>query len=67
MDVITEHIEVDQSFFYVEVNRVDKRNFDRQLANISPCASTRIGFDFKGIDVYYYIKLHHLHGFTWGI
>lgn len=62
---IVEHIEVNQSFFCVEVNHIDKRNFSRQLASILPCTPARIGYDFKGADVYYSIKLHLMRGFMW--
>lgn len=64
-DGIVEHIEADQSFFRGEVNNVDKRNFVRQLENISPCSPVESGFDFKRDDVYYLVKLYPLHGFTW--
>lgn len=59
------HIESDQSFFCAEVNHVDRRNFDQRMVNISPCATARSSFDFKGGDVYYFIKLHPLHGYMW--
>lgn len=42
-----------------------KSNFDRQLANISPGLPERTSFDFKGVYVYYSMKLHPLYGFTW--
>lgn len=63
--MIVEHIEADQSFFRAEVNHVDKWNFDRQLANISPCRPTGSDIDFKGVDVYYSMKMHPLHDFIW--
>ena len=36
-DDIVENIEVDQSYYMVEVNNVDKTSLDRNLAHIGPC------------------------------
>lgn len=38
-DEIIENIEVDQSYYMAEVNHVDRRNFNMNLANIEPCNS----------------------------
>lgn len=44
---------------------MDRRNFDHQLANISPCAVVGSGFEFKEDVIYYSIKLHLMHVFMW--
>lgn len=36
-DGIMENIKGDQSYYMMKVNQVDKRSFDRNLANIGPC------------------------------
>lgn len=36
-DGIVENIEENQSYYMMEVNQVDKRNLDKNLANIGPC------------------------------
>lgn len=64
-DGVVEHIEVDHRFFHAKVNHVDKRNFDRQLENISPCLPKGTDFEFKGANMYYSINLHTLYVFTW--
>jgi hypothetical protein len=33
---LVENVEADQSYFLAEVNTITKKNFDKQLANISP-------------------------------
>ncbi|XP_050909444.1 uncharacterized protein LOC127123252 [Lathyrus oleraceus] len=43
-DGVVENIEADQGYFMDEVNNVDKKEFERKLANISPC--------FPAEDVY---------------
>lgn len=57
-----ENIEADQSFFISEVNQIDRRNFDRQLANIASCVPSEEPFDLQG-DTFQFIKLHPTHGF----
>ena len=34
-----ENIEADQSYFLAEVNKITRKNFDKQLATIPPCTS----------------------------
>ena len=47
-----------------EVNHVDKRHFDKNLANIAPCSPT--GFTFAPTDTTFYsLYLHLTHGFKW--
>jgi hypothetical protein len=38
-DGLVENVEADQSYFLAEVNTITKKNFDKQLANISPVLS----------------------------
>lgn len=62
-DGIVENIEVDQSYYIVEVNHVDRRNFGRNLANICPC---NLAGDFysPSKNALYFLKLCH-NGFQW--
>ena len=39
-DGIVKNIEADQGHYMAEVNHVDKRNFNKNLANIIPCTPT---------------------------
>lgn len=43
-DGIVENVEADQGYYMVEVNQVDKRNFDKNLSNTAPC--TPSGFAY---------------------
>lgn len=36
-DGIVKNIEADQSYYKVEIGKVGKKDFDRNLANIPPC------------------------------
>lgn len=58
-DGIVENIKANQGYFLVDLNHIDKNNFDIQLANISPCTPVVTRFSLQG-DVYYLIKLHLL-------
>lgn len=61
-DRIVVNIEVDQSYYMDEVNLVDKRHFDKHLANIAPRAPA--GFDFIPTDeAFYSLYLHPNDGF----
>lgn len=58
------NIEAYPSFFLTEVNHVDKKNFDRKLANIMPRTPKYMPFSLDG-DVFHSMKLHPTHEFTW--
>lgn len=63
-DGIVENIEVNQIYFLVEVNHVDKYSFDKELARITPC--TPVGFAYRPSNkAFYSLHLHPLYGFTW--
>lgn len=48
-----------------EVKHVDKRYFDKNLANIAPC--TPVGFSYMPLEEEFYsLRLHPTHGFMWG-
>lgn len=59
-----ENVEAYQRYYMAELNHVDKRNFDKNLANITPC--TLAGFAYMPLeDEFYYFRLHPTHDFTW--
>lgn len=63
-DDIVENVEADQIYFMDEVNHVDKRHFDRNLANITPYSPA--GFPYMPFDkAFYSLNLHPTHGFNW--
>lgn len=63
---MVENVEVDQGYYMAEVNHVDKRNFDKNLANIAPC--TPAGFDYMPLEeAFYSFNLHPIHGLIWDI
>ena len=63
-DRIMENVEADQGCYMAKVNHVDRRNFDKNLANISPC--TPSGFAYMPLEERFYsFKLHPTHGFIW--
>jgi len=63
-DGIVENIEADQSYFMTEVNNVNIRSFDKNLAHIPPCSPAE--FDLKATDnAYCSMYLHPTHGFQW--
>jgi len=62
-DGIIENIEADQSYFLAEVNQITRKTFDKNLANISPCSSSKID-DTNQADASS-VKLHPTHGFMW--
>lgn len=45
-----------------EVNHVDKRNFDRNLANIAPCAPAELAY-MPLEEAFFSLNLHPTHGF----
>ena len=61
---MVDNIETDQGYYMAEVNHVDKRNFDKNLANIEPC--TPAWFAYMPLEwAFYSLRLHPTHGFTW--
>lgn len=63
---IVENVEVDQGYYMAEVNHVDKRNFDKNLANIAPRTPARLTY-MPLDEAFYSLKLHLTHGLTWDI
>ena len=47
-DSIVENIKAHQGYYMAKVNHVDKRNFDRNLANIAPC--TPVGLAYMPLE-----------------
>ena len=62
-DGIVENIEADQSYYMTEINNVDKRNFDRNMANIGPCHPPEEYFE-PNENAYYSLTLRP-NGFQW--
>ena len=62
-DGIVENIEVDQGYYMAEVNHVDKRNFDKNLAKIAPCIPAETGYEPLE-KAFFSLNLHPTHGFT---
>ena len=48
----------------VEINHVDRRNFDRNLANIGPCNPADGAYSPNG-NALYFLTMHPTHGFQW--
>ena len=45
------------------MNQITRKNFDKRLANIAPCSSTKsVGSDQADVS---YVRLHTTHGFMW--
>lgn len=63
-DEIVENIEVGQSYLMPEVNHMDKRHFDRNLANNAPCNPAGFSYMPSGRE-FYFLNLHLTHGFNW--
>ena len=65
-DGIVENIEADQGYFRADVNNVGKKQFDRKLANISPCQPAEDVY--ANLDeAFVSLKLHETHGFIWDV
>jgi hypothetical protein len=62
-DGVVENVEADQSYFMAEVNHVDKKNFDRNLAHIGPCHPAEEGYA-PNKNALYFLTLHP-NGFQW--
>jgi hypothetical protein len=62
-DGIVENIEADQSYYMTDINHVDKRNFDRNMANIGPCNPPEEYFE-PNENAYYSLTLRP-NGFQW--
>ena len=63
-DGLVEIIEADQSYFLAEVNNITKNNFDKHLANISPCQSLGPKYDVQDNEMLS-MRLHPNVGFVW--
>ena len=64
-DGIVENIKADQSYYMNKVNRVDRRNFDINLANIGPCYPA--GEEYSPRKCSLYFLTLHPNGFQWDI
>jgi hypothetical protein len=62
-DGLVENVEADQSYFMAEVNTITKKNFDKQLANISPVLSLGPKYVISEDEIYT-MRLHP-DGFVW--
>ena len=65
-DGIVENIEADQGYFMADVNNVGKRQFERKLANISPCNPPEDVYSNLD-EAFVSLKLHEIHGFIWDV
>lgn len=63
-DRIVYNVEEDQGYYVEEVNHVDMRNFNKNLANIAPCTPERFAY-MTLKEAFYSLKLHSTHVFTW--
>jgi len=63
-DGLLENIEVDQSYFLAEVNNINEKNLDKQLASIPPCISLGPGYEVQENEMFS-MKLHPNVGFIW--
>ena len=59
-----ENIEAGQIYFMAEVNHVERRHFDINLANISLCGHTEFSFSSDD-NAYCSLYLHPAQGFQW--
>ena len=58
-----ENIEAYKSYYTAKVNHVERRNFDRNMANIGPCNPAEEGFE-PNKNALYFLTLHPT-GFQW--
>ena len=65
-DGIVKNIEADQGYFMADVNNVSKKNFDKKLANISPCQPAEDVYSDLN-EAFVSLKLHETHGFIWDV
>jgi len=63
-DGLVENIEADQSYFLAEVNNINKSNFDKHLANISPCTSLGPKYEVQDNKMFS-MRLYPNIGFVW--
>lgn len=63
-DGIVENVEIDQGYFKTLINHVDRRQFDKHLANISLCDPTSFAF-IPYDNAYCSLYLHPTNGFQW--
>lgn len=64
LDGIVENIEVYQGYFKTPINHIDRRQFDKHLANITLCDPTNFAFT-PDDNAYYSLYSHPNNGF-WG-
>lgn len=63
-DDIVENIEVDRSYYKVEISRVGTEDFDRNLTKIPPCYATKDVYTPKK-DAIYFLNPHTNYTFIW--
>lgn len=63
-DGIVENIEADHNYFKTPINHVDRRQFDKHLANIAPCNPANFVFT-PDDEAYCSLYLHPTNGFHW--
>lgn len=61
---IMENVEDDQGHFKTLINHVDRRQFDKHLANIASCDPSNFAFT-PDDNAYYSLYLHPTNGFQW--
>lgn len=61
---IMENVEADQSYFKTPINNVDRRQFDKDLANIAPCDSANFAFTLDD-NAYCSLYLDPTNDFQW--
>lgn len=65
-DEVVENIEADQGYFMANVNNVGKKEFERKLANISPCFPVEDVYANLS-EAFVSLTLHETHGFIWDV
>lgn len=63
-NAIMENIKVDQGYFKTPINHTNRRQFDKNLANITPCDSADFAFT-PNDNAYCSLSLHPYNGFHW--
>jgi hypothetical protein len=65
-DGVVENIEAEQGYFMADVNNVGKKEFERKLANISPCLPVEDVYSNMS-EAFVSLTLHETHGFIWDV
>lgn len=63
---MVENIEADQGYFMADVNNVGKKEFERKLANISPCLPAEDMYSNLS-EAFGSLTLHETHGLIWDV